>query len=381
MKNNKNSSYKNYFYNDNFDSLINDFNNDKSMALFLGAGINISKGNGLDWNNLLDSLFKEALTFLSIEKNIKGQALYDIQNIFKDKGEEIQEIRAKIPYWTDLHRLAKNEFTALMKASIIKEIMGRNYISSIQTFLYSQCNRIVLEEAFNRYYSTENREPGEYYTLFQIARLIMLYPNIRAVITYNFDNFLSEAIQILDQNRDKFFTPEEKRICRKKIEVKEISSASLNTDLNTFTLPVYHIHGYIAPPNELIVNNENDIVLSMDEFYENVNDVFSWQTTTQIHFLSHFTCIFAGSSLSDITGQRMIYNAHMQNSLRKIYYLSAASTGGFDNPHYKESYLKLQNIKNSFFASYGLSPCFEEEGYDVLYKRFNEIIDELIKNK
>lgn len=388
-KNENTRTKKNYFYSDNFESLANDFAENKSMALFLGAGINISGNNGLDWNSLLDYLFEQALTFLSIEKNINGKTLYDIRNIFEvEKGTDVRKIRENMPYWPHLHRLVKNDFTALMKASIIKEVLGKNYISSIQTYLYNKCNRAILEDAFDRCYSRDKDEPGEYYTLYQLARLILLYPNIRAVITYNFDNLLSESINILYANRKTFFKDKQlDRVNQRQgeapvdpdnsIKPMDISSVNLDVDLKNNIIPIYHIHGYIAPPDEITLCNDNEIVLSMDEFYDNASDVFSWQTATQLHYLNHFTCIFVGLSLTDLTTQRMIFNAHKQNSSRKMYYLTAVHTDACKEDGHWESYMKLQNIKNCFYASYGLSPCFETRGYKMLLKRLNEIMNEL----
>lgn len=84
--------YKDYYYDDNFEALLKDFHEDKQIVLFLGAGINISGNNGLDWNALLDSLFSEALTFLSIEKGIKGQSRSDIRNIFDASQDQLSDM-------------------------------------------------------------------------------------------------------------------------------------------------------------------------------------------------------------------------------------------------------------------------------------------------
>lgn len=379
--------YKDYYYDDNFEALLNDFREDKQIVLFLGAGINISNNNGLDWNALLDSLFSEALTFLSIEKGIKGQSRSDIHNIF-DASQDQQQLQKKIPCWNLLHKLTKNEFSPLIKASIIKSVLGDNYIASIQNYLYKRCNRKILKDAFvNNYFSEEAKKqntPGAYYSLFQITRLILLCSNIRAVVTYNFDNYLSESLRLLstpELQKGCFTEDEIKYAFRQGLEPQDISSISPEYHLGHNIFPIYHIHGYIPSPNELLVRRRNDIVLSMDEFYDNFGNVFSWQTATQLHFLSHYTCVFAGSSLSDITTQRMIFNAHEQNKTGKIYYMNAANTKGFDNPSYKESYLNLQNIKNSFYKSYGLSPIYDEEGYTHLFSRFNELIEKFIHHK
>lgn len=54
----------------NLKGLINDLNGRRKTALFVGAGINMSKDVQITWNALMDFLFKNALNYLSIERNI-----------------------------------------------------------------------------------------------------------------------------------------------------------------------------------------------------------------------------------------------------------------------------------------------------------------------
>ena len=69
----------------------------------------------------------------------------------------------------------------------------------------------------------------------------------------------------------------------------------------------------------------------------------------------------------------MIHYASKIGNDDKIYYLHAASkemekTGReLDEKEYK-IYLKLINLKDTFYAKYGLTPIFDKEGYNHMYE-------------
>lgn len=42
-------------------------------------------------------------------------------------------------------------------------------------------------------------------SLYQLARFILLYEPLVAVVTYNYDKFLTMAVEVLYENKDKFF--------------------------------------------------------------------------------------------------------------------------------------------------------------------------------
>lgn len=84
------------------------------------------------------------------------------------------------------------------------------------------------------------------------------------------------------------------------VRIEEVYGNFNNSQQADNILPIYHIHGYLPPFNEPFLSDGNEIVLSMEEYYDNVRNVYSWQTATQLHFLCHFTCMFVGISLSDI---------------------------------------------------------------------------------
>ena len=113
---------------------------------------------------------------------------------------------------------------------------------------------------------------------------------------------------------------------------------------------IYHPHGYIPSPSETENLDDCQIVLSLDEYCENIRDVFSWVNDTQVHLLSHYTGIMIGSSFSDLTTQRMMYYATMNGNNDKIYYEQ------YINLLLKsdESIENYTNLYNEFIDAYNL---------------------------
>lgn len=366
----------------NLQQLAEDFKDRKRMVLFLGAGINlgdkIKLGNNKDidlsWDGLLHGLFAEAFSLLSIGKDFSSADREILQSLISSKdGQETVEGFSE-ESWRRLQSFASFEFPHLVQASIIKSVLGNNYIDSIRRHLYQQCDIYVMEEIFLKYYSvdanlSENSDAKPFYALYQLARLIILHHSIIAVVTYNFDKFLTMAIEILTKHRQKFFTLQEIASTSWDRTVEDVFGSYSHSSQTKSILPIYHIHGLIPPYHEFLPVKDNEIVLSMEEFYENTQNVYSWQTATQLHFLCHFTCLFLGLSLTDINTQRMIHYASKIGNDDKIYYLHAASKKMKEKlsaDEYK-SYLKLINLKDTFYTQYGLTSIFDKNGYNHLY--------------
>jgi len=346
----------NYFFGDNYESLKEDFRSGKKFVLFLGAGINASSIESIDlsWKHLLDSLFEQAISYLSVEKRMSEKTRQLFKAYFDGSI-------SNAPAGSDERKFEKNlqsNFDFLMRASIIEDILGDNYIPYIQNFLYNNCDELIIKKSFEKCYKYGNNvETKEFYSLYCIARLIVLSSNISAIVTYNYDNFLSTAVKILSENVKYYFPDTKDGSPINSSRLLDISGVSApDVVMEDRVIPVYHVHGYIPPHNKPFLNGSNRIVLSMSEFYESTNDVFSWQTATQLHLLSHYVCMFFGLSINDINQQRMIFSAHRQNKDRKIYYLIASSSSQGNSAVFNE----LDNLRCCFYRSYGLSPIYEK---------------------
>ena len=67
----------------NLKEFVNDLNGKRKTVLFVGAGINMSKGVKITWNALMDFLFKNALNYLSIEKDIPASVKAILYEMFE----------------------------------------------------------------------------------------------------------------------------------------------------------------------------------------------------------------------------------------------------------------------------------------------------------
>ena len=112
----------------------------------------------------MDMLFSDALRFLAIEKDISTVEMNIIRQGLNKKSLDNQN-----KFFSDLLRINETldyELTQQIKASIVKEILGDNYIMAIQKFLYSQCNKRLIRRKFQEAYSLKNKEKEKKHILF-----------------------------------------------------------------------------------------------------------------------------------------------------------------------------------------------------------------------
>lgn len=367
----------------NFSLLRNDFALQRQMVLFVGAGINYTPEVDLSWNVLIDYLFDIALRQVALDKEIPAKESALLRDVAKYQH-DYQVVNLNLADWHNLHSSALNMFPPMVKASILKSVFGDRYISLIREFLYSRCNAKQIEAAFKDQYANapdgKYEEKSSYFTLFQLARMISLCPFIKAVVSYNYDNFLTKAIEILQKDADLFFSKEE-RACFVKREVRDVFGDSYVQEFNEDGLFIYHVHGYIPPHSEIVSGSGNKIVLSMEEYYDTFRQVYSWPTATQLHFLSHYTCLFAGASLVDPAMQRMIHYAHRHGNNSNVYFLTANAEPRFSDSSSGLVYEKMNEIKNVFFTLYGLRPVYHPEGYYRLYNALGHMVSEVVLNR
>ena len=367
----------------NYHLLQKDIKEGKQIVLFVGAGINFCQKHRMLWSDVMRHLFKHALTSIACNKDINKDDLAQLKELFGIDNNALLD-KESINSYLELHEYVQDEYPSILQAYIVKKILGQRYISIIQEFLYNNCSAELLRDAFKTNHSIKSKEKKneiDYPCLFAIARLILLCPNIKAVVTYNYDNFLTQAIKILQESPGTYFNRKDKLLFNKRtnngsLEVVDVYGDNYNSVIRSKTFPIYHVHGYIPSPTEIQNIDETSIVLSLDEFYDNVRNVYSWQTDTQMHLLSHYTCVFIGSSISDITIQRMLYYAQHYGNNENIYYFRAHQEQQLEESH-KSIHKLLDEIKNDFYNDYGLTTIYVEEGYDYLYSKISALVDVL----
>ena len=329
------------------EDLLNDLKANKSIALFLGSGIDVTSIYP-DGYYVGESIDDYKITWSSLLKKLTTHAcIYDVEeNALKD-------------------------FSYDLKAAVLKHRLKGGYIPIIQEWLYTRCNKTILEESFTLYdqYRNGQRDIKEvpFCSLFVIADLILLQHSIKAVITHNYDNFLSEVISILLNNNQNDKYP------YRNINPIDVYDGWKEEKLIDDVFLIYHVHGYIPPTSELKPKIEsNHIVLSQEEFYELGEHVFSWQNAVQLYFLTHHTCVFIGLSLNDLTSVRVLKHAHLDKSSERVYVITALDPNANEEEH-----MSLIMKARYYETQYVYFLC-EERGYPVLY---NTLWQSVIENK
>lgn len=218
-------------------------------SLFIGAGLSMSCGLP-GWDELLELL---------------------LASLRKEKSLSVNDIEA-------CRNDSQKDF--LLKARYVKQYyaeMKKSFISAIREALYKHVD-----------------DTGK--LLESVAGLIKT-GNVEAVISYNYDDLLEEALQ------------------RYKIPFSPIDRSN-RPELGT--LPILHTHGFV--PREEDSNYERNVVLSEDDYHSLYRDVFHWANVEQLHALTQTTCYFIGLSLKDPSLRRLLDISFERGSGNAVHY-------------------------------------------------------------
>jgi hypothetical protein len=317
------------FFKDNFDELKYLLTDNKPFALFLGAGINANFSHMM-WKDLLNGLMKSAISILALEEGFSAKEKELVKTLFSEK---------------------ENKFSIYHKATLIKKVLGQNYFSYLQSYLYSNCNKEKIAQKIDQ----------EDIFLVEIARFILRNRNIHSVVTYNYDNFLSETLKILIAKNN----PEYRQIKTNDI-YRTIQQLSYDED----TLPIYHVHGFIPPSDSIIIEEAENIVLTVDEYFSNMIEPFSWQTNTQLFYLNNFNCLFLGVSLNDWNMMRALSYSGRYSKASNHFALFVNDS--FDQG--KKISTFMNRVRASIFEDLGIKPIYTETND---YKELSKIIKNL----
>lgn len=335
----------------NFIKFKEDIVGNKQTVLFIGAGINRTKGHDMMWPDLLEHLMNHATGKLNATYNERKI----ISKAFLEKKDKKDETIKSLKFRMNANQM----FSVEVKASIIKQLLGDFYIPLLQDFLYGWDVQSELWEGCRQYVAGKGNKDSPFFSLFSIADFILRHDNIKSVVTYNYDNYLSSAINLLKEKENY------KPIGKREIEPLDIYSGWKDKPFKNENFLIYHIHGMVQPNNEVAPHCSNQVVLSLEEYYDMARDLYSWQSATQIFYLTHYTCAFIGASLMDMTMQRVLHYANLEQSGENVYYLTAKTTDD------KQSVV-LENLKNSYLELLGLKVVYDT-GYEELYKKMNQI--------
>ncbi len=384
----------------NFKLLVNDIAKDKSIVLFCGAGINCTNDVNLSWPAVIESPFRLALNHIAREKQLNDTHRSLLHKIFSTAVDE-RELENNL---LRLRYSAISDFPYEIRSAIMKTIHSRQYIPLIQEYIYKYCNKEEIRKSFlhhyarKRKYRTKHPEVGyetpkqdkipNFHTLYILSKFILLYDKLEAVVTYNYDNFLTEAIAILAEHPDLFFyEPEYEKLmerwsdpgCEKlKVKVVDIYGKTYDETIRKNYIAIFHVHGFIAPPEASSRWNSSEIVFSQDEFCNTVTNTQTWQNATQMHDFCHYTGIFAGNSMSDLTVKRMIDFARNNGNEENIYNLDVKKPipDGLSKKDLEYAIGKrfLSDLKRDYLTDVGIKPIYYEGEYLDLYEEFGKVI-------
>lgn len=301
----------------NLSNLIEDVKR-KPLVLFIGAGV--MKDIIPLWDGLLQELLIKVIDY----------RFYDVfssseRNVLKKNVEK------------------SNSFTVYEKASIIKKCLGDKYLYFLKDVLYSKYNK-NFQGDFNN-----NNLPN----FFKQVSKLCKNQNVVSIVTYNYDDILTSSIK---DNREVY-------CISGSMQENSIEHYYNKLQVKRDKLEIYYMHGYLPYNKNILDMQESPIVLSTDEYFQNMLEPFSWQTTTQLHFLRNFTCLFLGISLNDWNMMRIISYSKRYIKHNSVYILMCEESF-FPNVSDLDLHDRFINIKN--FRIRMKATLFEELGVKLI---------------
>lgn len=385
-----------YLY--NLKALKKAFSNGENFTLFVGAGLNASKSVHLLWNELISEACCHAFRRIGYSLNLKGSdtnhllSFLGINPIDWDKNPIFRDVNhishQDVLDYIDLKEYITTHFPIEIQVSIIKTLLGDAYIPFLQDYLYSQCNKKIIRKYFEAYKLVNINNPNqnkELYTLYVVARMVLLNPEIQNIVSYNYDNFLSYAICYLLKRHDEFFTREEVDFLKTRyrlggnqlldsiLPAKDIGrKEEIEIKSDWRTIPIYHVHGYIPSKDELQYEDSPNIVLSMDEYCSTLREKSTWRIVTQENFILTSNSLFIGSSLTDLTTKRIL-NLHEHNRTHKVFMLDAYKSTDNDTFNKERARQIFREIRDSYLTSLDVHVIDCENGFEYLFDEIFKI--------
>lgn len=226
-----------------------------NLTLFLGAGVSVSGGLP-SWPVLLENLVQEI--------NPTGfPSILSKNHISKIKG------------------VANN--SSIIMARYMR--VGTNQPPIKERSIGNNTFNLALHKALYSGVTAYSDKP----LINSIASLI-IKNKIKAVITYNFDDYL------------------ETKLSWENLPYQTIADGGR---LEGGNFPIYHVHGLLPlDPNDPNIPNP---VLTEESYHRLYQDAYQWSNVEQIHALNNTTCVFIGLSMTDPNLRRLMEISMMKN--------------------------------------------------------------------
>lgn len=249
--------------------------------------------------------------------------------------------------------------------SLVKCLIGDDYKDLLRNIIYKN-----YKAPYQTFEPHEEAKEKDQTTLYWIVKLCQL-PQLKAVVTYNYDTLLEDALRYKEGGRDFVsIVGNRETVSNMPNPPKEKSGFTV--------LPIYHVHGFLPQKNDINFPFDSDIVLTTDEYIDSMRRHDSWNNSTQLHFLNNYLSVFVGASLRDINMLRHLFSAKERNhahlSLRlKKKSLSSDKTNGA-NTH-AQDLQSFDHLEKGFLNQYNIKAIYSDSIPEIL----NEI-DNLIRN-
>ena len=235
---------------------------EKNLTLYLGAGISI--GSSLpSWEKLVLAMYFSKIS----QENLGGwrpfsNYLYAIAEWYLDNSTEPLEIIA---------RKVRRYYSPESEISFLDDL----YLSLYGSFLVDGQPSTELNSQMLR---------GNNATLNSVAKLCESDSNgIHAIVTYNYDSLLEIALN--------------------KVPYQTIFKS---TPLESNTLPIYHVHGYVPLDRETTCSEGDEIVFTEDQYHQVAQNPYYWSNLVQLQLMSNSVGLMVGLSLSDRNMRRIL---------------------------------------------------------------------------
>ena len=303
-----------------FIQLLKSLNNNE-ITLYVGAGVSASCGIPT-WKKLAQDI---CTVFFAHWEFTKNQ-----ENIPKNLSIGLWEDF----FWTNetkslAERFSQNDPIRTME-QIKSQIEPKNWIWLIRKMLYDQ-NTITHSELLN-----------------SITKLIST-KCINTVLTTNYDDLLE---------------------LRMKSEGQSVKSIAYEPIKNKGVNQIIHLHGILPMKG----GQETRIVFTESEYNEEFSKPYSWTNIIQLNKFCEETCIFIGTSFSDINLIKLLRTS--RKLTKNMHYAFI-----FDNPNEDEKSKKLfYNYLYNLGVKTIILPMKSETSFNALPNYLN-ILNDFIENK
>ena len=257
----------------------------------------------------LDQLMKEyPLDFYTFSNSKKGLSKYITKEVIENRSVlnvemfKLEALSKKVSLVLgagvskELGGLDLNELTQLMLTSLPKnylankdgvlDLIGKSTLSTIHFVKENIGPKKYGYAIYKSLYGHQKHSIDDQdTTLYALSELLYRYPDIDSVITFNFDNYLEQALVKRGVPFKYLFTHE---------------------DFLNKSLPIYHVHGFLPNDAVNISDYVDSIILSEEDFFKLYSDNNAWQVSIQLEKYKDDLCLFVGSSLRDYNLKRCL---------------------------------------------------------------------------